>query len=229
MDARLKCPFNMQVSGPSQSGKSVWVARLIAHANLLLEDPPEKIYWYTPHGHLPKGLPAHVESRLGLPWDRQDDDEEDEDDEEGCPCHKLIVIDDFADVTKNSHELTAMFTKHSHHNNSSIIQMTQNMFWPGSDSRTRSLNIHYFVLMRQMRDQKQIRLLADQIGQNNTEKRGILQAYNSATGQRPYSYLLVSVHPRDPPELLLRADLFPDEASSPAVFLLLTKTSRKRV
>lgn len=209
----------MQISGPSQSGKSIWAQNLLIHQKHLLEVPTQNVIWYSPHGHLPKNTPSYVLGRIGLPWEYEDDVETEK--------HKIIVIDDFADKTKNSKEMTALFTRHSHHTNTSIIQLTQNVFWSGTDARTRSLNVHYFVLMRQSRDQKQIRLLANQIGQTRKEAEGILEAYNAATKQKSYSYLLVSVHPRDSPELLLRTDIFsPIDADYASVFLL-TKPSIK--
>ncbi len=209
----------MQVCGPTQSGKSFWVAQLLENAQQLMEEEPSKITWYSPHGHIPLFL-QNVESKLGLPWDQQQQEEEADSEQQQQQQHRLIILDDFADLTKNSKELTALFTKHSHHTNTSIIQITQNLFWAGADARTRSLNVHYLVLMRQLRDQKQIRLLARQVTQREDQFRNFLDAYNDATASRAYSYLFVSFHPRDPTELLLRTNLFPSEASQVTVYLI---------
>ena len=208
IDTQIKCPFNMQVCGPSQSGKSEWVAKLIQYQHLMLEEGFEKIFWFTPHGHVPKII-HNIQNLLVykcLPWEVKNIDLKNNPKNEHC----LIVIDDFALQTKNSAELTELFTRFSHHNNMSIIQITQNVFWAGTDSRTRSLNVHYMVLLRQLRDQKQIRLLARQVSQNTNQFNAILTAYNDATEGR-YSYLFISFHPRDSPKLLLRSKIFPDE------------------
>ena len=212
MDARLKTPFNMIVAAPSQAGKTAWVERMILYQDSLLQDPAAAIVWYSPH-EFESPLP-NVDVRNCLPWE----DENDAVMADGA--HRMIVIDDFAQETCRSKELTTLLTKYSHHRNTSVVQITQNLFWAGPEQRTRSLNMHYFVLLRQSRDYRQIATLARQITQNKKQKDTFIAAYNDATREAPYSYLLVSVHPRDPPELLLRSNIFPEEATSATVYLL---------
>lgn len=211
MDARFRCPFNMQVIGPSQSGKSCFVTRLITYQKDLFEQPVSSIKWYSPHTDNPKI--TGVEFIIGLPW------EEEEEEEDNSSLHKLIVLDDYAHECQNSKNMTKFITQHSHHRRTSIIQITQNLFWSGSESRNSSLNMHYMVLMRQQRDQKQIRTLANQLSNSKGESKNILSAYRNAT-QRQFGYLLISLHPRDHPELLLRTNIFPEEATSASVFIL---------
>ncbi len=220
LDIRIKCPFVMEVCGPSQAGKSEWVARLIRFQNDILEDPVESVYWYSPHTHIPNTLKdlqePVVHTIVGLPWDQGDDSpnpfETDSDQENGMRLkHRLIVLDDFAQENKNSRELTNLYTKGSHHQNISLIQITQNIFLSGVDSRTRSLNAHYQVLMKQQRDQQQIRRLARQVAKTNAEKDSFIEAYNHAVSLHPYGYLFVSYHPRDSIDLLKRTNIFPDE------------------
>jgi len=205
----------MEVLGPSMSGKSHFVGELLSKQEWFLENPAVKIYWYSPHGHLPYQISSNknVTSILGLPWaaaaaaeaEAEDNNGEAMADESG---HQIIVLDDFADLTENSKELTAIYTQHSHHKNFSIIRMSQNLFWAGKGSRTRSLNVHYLVLMRQCRDYKQIRQLARQMTQNEKQFNGFMAAYFHATGKVPYSHFLISVHPRDSQKLFLRSNLF---------------------
>ena len=108
--------------------------------------------------------------------------------------------------------MSELYTRGSHHRGITLIQVMQNLFLPSKESRTRSLNVHYFVLLRQIRDLHQIKILAGQMTGGNAKRRdGILAAYKDATEQRNYGYLLISLHPRNPPELLLRSNIFPDE------------------
>jgi len=218
MDARFKCPFNMQVSGPSQSGKTHWVNQLLKYQDDLLEYPITRVRWHTPHQHEVPSLPF-IEIVNALPWEEEEDKEDDEADH----GHKLIVLDDFGLETRNSTQLTNYFTRYSHHSNTSIIQIIQNLFWSGNEGRTRSLNTHYIVLMRQSRDQKQIRTLGRQITQTNGQLAAFMDAYNVAIGTRPYSYLLISLHPRDNNDLMLRSNIYPDEAKNASVYLLRKK------
>ena len=42
-DPRIRSPFNMIISGPSQSGKSTFVANLLKYHNRMFKRPPKKI------------------------------------------------------------------------------------------------------------------------------------------------------------------------------------------
>ena len=237
IDAQLKCPFNLLVSGPTQSGKTSWVCRLLLNSSLLLETPPQAIHWYSPHLHPPDILftetPSsssrlHVYHHKGLPWrkkqqteeEAEEEEEEEEEEKRGPEPGDIIVIDDFAQETTNSSELTAFITKNSHHRKISVCVLTQNLFWGGKETRTQSLNMHYLVLMRQTRDHRQVRTLGRQLTQTEKEFRAFLEAYNDATGKNLFSYLLISMHPRDDKRLLLRTTIFPEEAPATTVYLL---------
>lgn len=115
--------------------------------------------------------------------------------------------------------MTEYVTQVSHHKHMSIIVLSQNLFWSGKESRTQSLNMHYIVLMSQTRDQQQVRTLARQITNGESDFKHFIRAYTDATGSRPFSYLLVSMHPRDERCLLLRESIFPEESPSAGVYL----------
>lgn len=237
MDRSFKTPFVMQICGPSQSGKSSFAARLIINAHDLCEQPIAEVDWFSPHGNLPdnllksdpkttpiiniyRDLPRSWESNRRPPKQKNDEDSDEEENyaaaaEYTLPTtgnkHRLIVLDDFGDEAKNSNAITALYTRGAHHLNISVIQILQNIFWRGGHSRTRSLNVQYFVLMRQTRDYQQIKSLAAQLTRNSKAKKAFMKAYEDAISRKPYGYLFVSVHPRDHPRLLLRTNIFPDD------------------
>ena len=226
LDARIKWPFNMLISGPTQSGKTTWIQRLLTYSTDLIEQPIGRVHWFSPHQNpslqlLSSSLPP-IHHHKGLPWGRggEDEEEEEEEGETEPESGDLIVIDDFAQETANSKELTNYLTKNSHHRSISICVLTQNLFWSGSETRTQSLNMHYLVLMRQTRDHRQIRTLGRQLTQGEKEYKTFLESYNNATETQPFSYLLVSMHPRDDKRLLLRSTIFPEESTATAVYLL---------
>ena len=45
MDARWKHPFTCIVAGPTGCGKSIFVARMLRHAAVMIDPLPEKITW----------------------------------------------------------------------------------------------------------------------------------------------------------------------------------------
>jgi len=237
MDLSLKCPFVAQVCGPTQSGKSEFVGKLIREHLTLFEQPISYVDWYSPHGILPNSLKKYkkipINVKRSLPWEKtnnkqkinDDDDDDDwlsdnEEVEENKLPHFLIVIDDFMNESTNSNELTEYMTRGSHHKNFSFIQLTQNIFWRSKDARTRTLNLHYVVLMKQYRDIQQIRLLSRQIAHGPGDSTAFMGGYKDATSQRPYSYLLISFHPRDDRALMLRTNIFDGEEPQDMIYTL---------
>jgi len=143
----------------------------------------------------------------------------------------MIVIDDYGEEARTSKAVTALYTRTAHHHNISVVQILQNVFWSGPQSRTRSLNMQYLALMRQTRDFQQIKTLATQLTQSGAAKTAFINAYKDATS-RPgvgcYGYLFLSFHPRDDPSLLLRTAIFPSEGPYGTVYMLPgLKTSKK--
>ena len=153
MDARLRCPFIMQAIGPSQSGKTSFVGKLIKYSAVLFEKQIDKLVWFSPHKHLPaelktEQLPFQLHVRQNLPQ-MGEEEEWSSDAEEGTEelSHTVYVIDDFGEEAKNNRAISSLYTRGSHHRGITVIQILQNLFLPSRESRTRSLNVHYFVLL----------------------------------------------------------------------------------
>ena len=70
----------------------------------------------------------------------------------------LLIIDDI--MHEMNEVVTKLFTKGSHHRNTSVMLLTQNIFHQNKHSRTVSLNAHYMVLFKNVRDASQITNLA---------------------------------------------------------------------
>jgi len=75
----------------------------------------------------------------------------------GEPC--LVILDDLlTDVY--SKQVCELFTRGSHRRNISVILITQNLFHQGRFCRDISLNSHYIVALKNVRDKKQFMYLA---------------------------------------------------------------------
>ena len=70
--------------------------------------------------------------------------------------NKLLIIDDQMAEAAAASVLLSLFTKKSHHSNTSIIFITQNLFFQGKHHRTISLNASCFCIFKNPRDQRQI-------------------------------------------------------------------------
>ena len=198
MSCKLHHPFTGIVAGPTGSGKSKWVLRLIDHANEIIEPPPTRI-WYC-YGEFQLAFNSYpwVHFHEGLPElsDRVFDGVE----------STLIILDDL--MSETNQLVANIFTKISHHRNISILHLTQNLFDKNKYARTISLNAHYLVLFKNPRDASQFATLARQMYPSSWKF--AIEAYKDATSV-PYGYLLIDLKPEQDERCRLRTNIFPGE------------------
>ena len=99
-------------------------------------------------------------------------------------------------VASDTKSLANLFNKGSHHRIVTILYLVQNLFDQGNSSRTVSLNSHYIVVFRNLRDQSQFRTMAAQILPKNSQ--WPMDAYADATA-KPYGYLVIDNSPHCDP------------------------------
>lgn len=186
---KLQHPSSLIISGPSQSGKTELVRKMIK--NKIYDYDVKKILWCYAVWQPWFTTQKEIEFKAGLP---QEDINAD-----------LIIIDDQMNSITN--EVSEMFTIGSHHKKYSIILITQNLFPRVKQFRDISLNAHYLILFRNNRDLSQATCFARQAFPGRGKY--FLDAYKKATTE-PFSYLLIDVHPRTLEEHRLRQSLFPE-------------------
>ena len=120
------------------------------------------------------------------------------------------MFDDLMCECGGDEQFSKLFTKTSHHKNTSIIFLTQNLFYTGSNKimRTVSLSTQFFVLMKNPRDASSITNLAKQMYPGNVKF--LQESYRDAT-REPFSYLLIDLRVTTPDALRIRTRLFPGE------------------
>jgi len=198
MDLAWKHPFTAVVAGPTGSGKSRFVARFIEHADRMCDTRFGRITWHYGSGGGTDGGGGTSKVRYvaGLP---------DLDDYDGSEP-ALIVVDDM--MREADSRVSDLFTKGSHHRNTSVFFITQNLFHQGKGQRDISLNAHYIVYFKNPRDRAQIKHLARQAYPENP--RFLEEAYNDAT-REPHGYLLIDLKQSTPDEMRVRSAVFPDD------------------
>ena len=196
MSCKLHHPFTAVVAGPTGSGKSEWVLRLIDHANEMIEPAPEEI-WYCYGEFQPLfGRYPQVKFHEGMPDFTKFDGRR----------ATLLVLDDL--MTETNDGVANLFTKGSHHRNVSVMFLTQNLFYKNRHMRTISLNSHYMVLFKNPRDAGQFSILARQMYPSSWKFAE--EAYRDAT-ERPFGYLFVDLKPQQDERHRLRTNVFPGE------------------
>ena len=196
IDPRFMHPFTAIIAGPSSSGKSMFCMRLIRNARECIAPPPERIvYCYSVYQTIFDQFP-NVEFVEGLPDLNMFDGVK----------RTLLIIDDLMHETNDT--VAKLFTRVSHHKNVSVVYLTQNLFNNNKHNRTISLNAHYMILFKNVRDATQVHCLARQMFPKNSE--AMMQGYKDATG-KPYGYLLVDLTQSMDDRYRLRTKIFPGE------------------
>ena len=183
-DFKFKHPFTCMLAGPSQSGKSTLLAKILEDNQNMITPPPTKIVycyarWSDGFNKL-KTITPQIIFHAGLP------------DIDQFTVHEnnVIVLDDLMSQVEKDTSMLELFTTDSHHANISVFLITQNLFSQGKYSRTISLNCQYLFIHNNPRDKAQIYALARQMYPTNPQF--LIECYEDATSQE-YGYLLMDL------------------------------------
>jgi len=193
-----KHPFTCLVSGPTSCGKTEFTLRLLKHAKEIIEQSPERVLWCYGVYQEKFSIIRDVEFHEGLPDLSQFDGKK----------RTLLILDDLMQETDD--RVTKIFTKISHHANTSVIYLTQNLFYGGKHNRTIALNSHYMVIFKNPRDATQITYLARQMFPGKSAF--MIDAFRDATS-KPFTYLFIDLKSDTEDDQRLRANIFPDETN----------------
>ena len=203
-DLRLKSPFTATVSGPTGSGKTQLLSKIIKNALDVCVSPPVQIFYcfgadQDKFDEIKANSPVPIEFMEGLidiesriPSDKQ---------------HRWIVIDDLMEEVTKKPEMRTLFTKHSHHKNLSVFFIVQNLHHNGI--REISLNSQYMFVFKSPRDIAQIGFLGREMAPYNT--RIVTKSYADAT-KEPYSFLLLDFTQSTPEEIRVLGNFLNDNA-----------------
>lgn len=200
-------PTTFSISGATGSGKTTWLFKVLSNKEeLFLSNPPHTILycygvWQELFAKAEDDIPS-LTFHEGLP------SEDIINEISKNNKHNIIILDDLmGDVVKNSN-MELLFTRGSHHKKITVIYLNQNMFCQGKNARSISLNSHYLVLFRNLRDCSQIQKLGQQLypGKGNL----LVEAYKYCT-QKPFGYLVIDLSPHSDEKYRLRTKIFPEE------------------
>ena len=183
----------MIIAGPSMSGKSTFLKNILSMKKLMFNVTFNKIIWCYAENNAKPNIPGVIFHRGMLTNYSNEKNEK-----------ILIILDDLMSDAYNS-SVSELFTKGSHHRNTSVILVTQNLFHQTSQSRNISLNAKYIILFKNPRDKQQFSHLARQIYPENS--RELMRVYNEVM-QTPHAYFIIDLT-QDCNELLrFRTDIF---------------------
>ena len=194
---KLVWPFTLLISGPSGSGKSTLVHEMIKQPDCMDKTPKNIVIAYSQmqqlYSDIARSTNIPVKFIKGIPAESQ------------IQSGSLLIIDDLLGVDSKS--IAAWFTVLSHHKNTSVIYLVQNIFFKNPEHRTASLNTHYLAILKNPRDHSQILHLARQFAPRNVQF--VLSAFEQATS-RPHGYLVLNFKQSTPDLLRVKDSLFKD-------------------
>jgi hypothetical protein len=206
-DMRFPPSSTILVSGPSQCGKTYWLANVLASRETMFNPPPREIVffyrvWQPLYEDLlaagavdefVQGVPeASYAKKLG--------------ERNAGRGGSIICIDD--QMLECDGAVAALFSVYSHHHEISVFYVTQNMFAKTPHWRTISLSAQGMVCFKAPRDSSSIKHLARQISPSDPNH--LVEAYRHAT-RRPRGYLYIDLRQNCADRLRYRTNLLPQE------------------
>lgn len=194
----FKTPFAMYLVGQSNSGKTVWISKLIEEMDTLFDKQIDKIiYCYGVRQPFYEQLSQNSrvflnEGPMNLSEIRH------------FEGRKLVIFDDLCSEV-NDKSMFEIFSRGVHHSDINFVFITQDAFM---NKRSNRINCTYLVLMRSPADRLQILNLSRQLFPENIKY--MTESYTDATS-RPYGYLVIDNHALTDPSMRLITNIFKDE------------------
>lgn len=193
MDLRIKTPTRFLLTGPSQSGKSTFMEKLLDYAPYIFDNPSclQRIFFFY---KVETTTLRNVNNKMSKkPFVKKIELINE------CPTGKileektevwkdsggsLVIIDDWAGSLPPC--VTEFFTVLSHHHNSTGILITQNLFPKEQHFREISRNCPHILTFYNHRDTKQFSIFARQV---TPKPAYLIAAFEYMKKNHPYGYL----------------------------------------
>ena len=200
----FKCPFTLMIAGPSGAGKTTLLERILINKKAIFDKQPDRIvicYKNNQAGYeVFNLLDVNVEFIQGVPDNLEFDPK----------LNNVLILDDLMEECKDNKNVASYFTRRSHHENISVIFLTENVFMQGKCVRDISLNCNYLILFDNPRDRQQIRVVGQQMFPKNTQ--GFMEIFNDAvTGKSGYKYILYDFKPDTEERMRIQTGIIPGD------------------
>lgn len=209
---RFHMRSSCQIIGPSSSGKSEFIYRVIKHKKHMFTPSEPQVVIYAHSGLEQENLfnrlklvcpgikfVVGLEPLEKIKWDPK--------------IAHILVIDDLYREAINSAFVNDMFFRGAHHNNIFLMFVSHNIFAPGKYSTDISRQSFYIALFRNKRDRVSMETIArNSVGLKSKDLHDIFKKLSERTN---YPYLLIDVHPQTPEDFSLTSCITPEEYPTP--------------
>jgi uridine kinase len=213
-DCTLRHPARILVFGPSFSGKTTFVKKLLQNQQNVFDLRFDRII-YCSGGSSASTLDKnenveyydYFDQTLNETLDKQ--------------YNNCLIIDDNMHKAANDINISELFTKKSHHTNTTVIFIIQNLY-PKSDYMTDiRRNATYIILMSNPSENKSIRLYSSQI--DSEHPKFIADCFINATKNKPFSHLLLDMHQTQSSEVRVRSNILAEYGEKTVCYIKISE------
>lgn len=194
---------NIIISGASGSGKTEIIKKLIKHQREIFNRPHKSIVYY--YGIYTPSINEIEEmggiTKVGMPEINE---------LKKFERPSLIILDDLLPEISNAAGeavINDLFTRQSHHNDSTICLVTQSLYRMPSVARQ---SAHVFFLTAAVTSIPSVKILANQLFGGSPLRKCLVDAMEDIR-KKKFSYLVVDVHPETDTHFSIKNGIFPDE------------------
>lgn len=216
---RFMAPCSVIVNGGSNSGKTTLIGDIILHKKTLINLPVNKIIFY-----YKTWQPAYdilYEKVANIQFENEVPESEPEQAPKGLA--NIVVFDDLSSLLnskKTGESLASIFRIFAHHRGLVTFYVCHNIFDRNNFQRTMSLSTSYLTLFRNFRDSNSIKMLANQI--YDEDKETFMKIYRRImkSGRR-HAYLCININPCTDTPLSIHTNIIPSDSLDPRDFELM--------
>ncbi len=206
-DFKIKTPATVLFVGNTSAGKTYKVKEVLDNLDVVFDTVPCKIvyiyaYWQEIYSKM-------LEKNPGIIFIKNVPDDIDNYFDPSFPS--CLIIDDMLQEIKTDKAIATkvanFFVKGSHHLNTTVILLSQELFPKDNVFRTISTNSQYLFCFKNIRDSVGISILCRQICPLNWKK--LLECFQDATS-KAYNPMIFDLHPKSKDSLRWRCGLTPE-------------------
>ena len=202
---QLKHPFNCLISGPSQCGKTTMLRNLLKYHDETITGINKriiKIVWA--YGKWQKIYSEPI-NNVEIKYINEMPNEED------IYGYDIVVVDDLMHKLDKNVYISMLFTAGTHHDNQSVVVLTQNFYQKGEVCNILRKNAHYVILFKDPGDTSQVRTISWRMFPENPKY--LISAYRLATSV-PHGYLLIDRTQTTEDDCRLRTRIVPEKITN---------------
>ena len=208
----IRHPARILIFGPSFSGKSTLVSKILRYHEQIFDIPFDRIIFCSGGSEL-IDIDDHVKSKI----EHYESLETGLIDSLNKQQNNCFIIDDFMHRAANDLQVSELFSKRSHHLNTTVIFLLQNIFPRSKYITDIKRNATYIILMCSPSDEKSVKQLSQQY--DPQAPNFIYSAYLDATKNKPFSYLLIDMHQQQRNEVRVRNNVVPNETTETFAYI----------